>query len=76
MHPAITGLLVGIGVSIALFVLDYMMLRKNAEERAKKAHKTVAEFDQTDKGRMISLFRFLLVLPFVFAFLWWILAKG
>ena len=73
MHPAITGALVGLGIAVALFVFDYLQLRRRAAERAKKAHKTVVEFDQADKGRMISLFRFLIFLPPGFALLFWML---
>jgi hypothetical protein len=74
MHPAITGALVGAGVGATLFVFDYLQLRQRAAERAKKAHKTVVEFDQTDKGRIISLFRFVIFLPPGFAILFWMLA--
>jgi hypothetical protein len=74
MHPAIKGALVGFAIAFALFVFDYLQLRQRAAERAKKAHKTVVEFDQTDKGRMISLFRFVIFLPPGFAVLFWMLA--
>ena len=73
MHPAITGALVGAGIGAALFVFDYLQLRQRAAERAKKTHKTVVEFDQTDKGRIIALFRFVIFLPPGFALLFWIL---
>jgi len=76
MHPAISGAITGFVVAIVLFALDYMMLRSRAAERAKKAHKTVVEFDQTDKGRIISLFRFLVGLPLLFAIGNWMLSKA
>jgi hypothetical protein len=74
MHPALKGALVGFLVGVALFVFDYLQLRSRAAERAKKAHKTVVEFDQSDKGRIISLFRFVIFLPPGFAILFWMLA--
>ena len=74
MHPAIRGALVGLGIAVALFVFDYLQLRQRAVERAKKAHKTVVEFDQTDKGRIIALFRFVIFLPPGFALLFWMIA--
>jgi hypothetical protein len=74
MHPALNGALVGLGIAIALFVFDYLQLRQRAAERAKKAHKKIVEFDQTDKGRIISLFRFIIFLPPGFAILFWMLA--
>ena len=74
MHPAINGALVGLGIAVALFVFDYLQLRQRAAERAKKTHKTIVEFDQTDKGRIISLVRFIIFLPPGFAILFWMLA--
>ncbi len=74
MHPALKGALVGLGIAVALFVFDYLQLRQRAAERAKKAHKTVVEFDQTDKGRIIALFRFVIFLPPGFALLFWMMA--
>ena len=73
MHPALKGALVGLGIAAALFLFDYLQLRSRAAERAKKNHKTVIEFDQTDKGRIISLARFLLFVPAGFAILFWML---
>src|SRR4051812_1088393 len=58
MHPAMTGALVGLGIGVAMFVVDYSVLRGRAAERAKKAHKTVVEFDPTDKTRISALLRF------------------
>ena len=74
MHPAVNGALVGLAIAVALFVFDYLQLKQRAAERAKKAHKTIVEFDQTDKGRIISLFRFIIFLPPGFALLFWMLA--
>jgi hypothetical protein len=74
MHPALKGALVGLGIAVALFLFDYLQLRGRAAERAKKNHKTIVEFDQTDKGRIISLVRFLVFVPAGFALLFWILA--
>jgi hypothetical protein len=76
MHPAISGALTGFLVAVVLFVADYMMLRSRAAERAKKNHKTIVEFDQTDKGRVLSLLRFLIFLPVMFAVGNWMMSKG
>ncbi|HXI37556.1 MAG TPA: hypothetical protein VNH80_11655 [Burkholderiales bacterium] len=76
MHPAISGAITGFIVAILLFAFDYMMLRQRAAERAKKAHKTVIEFDQTDKGRILSLVRFLVGLPLLFAIGNWMLSRA
>jgi hypothetical protein len=73
MHPALKGALVGLGIAAALFLFDYLQLRGRAAERAKKNHKTVVEFDQTDKGRIIALARFLVFVPPGFALLFWMM---
>jgi hypothetical protein len=75
MHPALSGAITGFIIAVALFAFDYMMLRQRAAERAKKNHKTVVEFDQTEKGRILSLVRFLLILPIMFALGNWMLSK-
>ena len=76
MHPAISGAITGFIVAVALFAFDYMMLRQRAAERAKKNHKTIVEFDQTEKSRIISLVRFLLGLPLLFAIGNWMISKA
>jgi hypothetical protein len=73
MHVALTGALVGLGIAVAMFVFDYSVLRQRAAERAKKAHKTVVEFDSTDKKRISGLVRFIIFLPPMFALLFWML---
>ena len=73
MHPALTGALVGLGVGAAMFVFDYSVLKQRAAERAKKAHKTVVEFDPSDKKRISGLVHFVIFLPPVFALLFWVL---
>ena len=50
--------------------------RRAAAERAQKHHKTVVEFDQTERSRMHSLVRFLLGLPLLFAIGNWMLSKA
>jgi hypothetical protein len=75
MHPAISGAITGFIIAVVLFVFDYMMLRSRAAERAKKNHKTIVEFDQTDKGRILSLLRFIVFLPIAFAIGNWMLSK-
>ena len=75
MHPALSGAITGFIVAVVLFVFDYMMLRSRAQERAKKAHKTGYEFDQTDKGRILSLIRFVVFLPIAFAIGNWMMSK-
>ena len=75
MHPALSGAITGFIVAVVMFIADYMMLRSRAAERAKKNHQTRIVFDQTDKGRIISLARFLVMLPIMFAVGNWMLSK-
>jgi hypothetical protein len=74
VHPAITGALVGAGIAVFLFIFDYLQLKQRAAERAKKTHKTVVTFDQSEKSRISALLRFVIFLPPGFALLFWMLA--
>ena len=74
MHPALTGAIVGLGIALAMVLFDYMLVKRRAAERAVRQHKKVAEFDETDKGQMISLLRYCIFLPAGFAVLFWALA--
>lgn len=73
MNEAIRGGLIGLGIAACMFVFDYMMIRRGAQERAVKQHKTVPELDETDRKRIKSLGRFCLVLPLAFAFAFWLI---
>ena len=75
MHPALSGAITGFIVAALLFLFDYLMLRSRAQERAKREHKTKVEFDQTDKGRILSLVRFIIFLPAAFALANWAMSK-
>ena len=72
MHPAIQGALVGLAVGAFLVITEYLLLRKDVKERADKL-KRVAQFDQTERRRMNSMFRFSLFLPFAFALAFWLI---
>jgi hypothetical protein len=73
MKDLITGGLVGLGIAAVMFTLDYMLIRRNAAERAKRNHQKIVTFDATDKKRIHSLLRFCAVLPFGLAFAWWMI---
>jgi hypothetical protein len=74
MHPALQGALVGLGIGVALVMFEYVMLKKGVDERAKRYHKK-AEFDETEKKRMHTVFRFALILPIGFAAGAWLIFK-
>ena len=73
MNELLRGGLVGLGIAACMFGFDYMMIRRGAAERAEKQHKKVPELDETDRKRIKSLGRFCLVLPFAFAFAFWVI---
>ena len=70
MHPALQGALIGLGIGAFLYVFEYIMLSKAANERAKKLNRK-AELDPTERTRMTTMLRFALVLPVGFAFVFW-----
>jgi len=74
MHPALMGALAGLGLAVVIGVLDYMMVTRNAAERAAR-YKKKAELDSTERKSLSSLFRFLLFLPPAGAILFWMLSS-
>jgi hypothetical protein len=73
MHPAIEGALVGLGVAIVLYGLEYYLLKKQAGERAVRQHRTGNEFDSTEKARINSVGRMCLFVPAFFAVMYWLI---
>ncbi len=73
MHPAIEGALAGLGLAVVIYVLDYLMVTRNAAERAAR-YKKKAELDPTERRALAALLRFLLLLPPAGALLFWILS--
>jgi hypothetical protein len=73
MQNALQGALVGLAIAAILLLGDYMMLRKAAAERAKKHHKTLVEFDATERSRIRSLATFCVVLPVALAVAFWLI---
>ena len=73
MNPFLEGALVGAGVGLFLYVAEYMILKGHVNERAKR-YKKVAEFDMTEKKRLRAVGSFALILPFAFAFGFWLIS--
>ena len=72
MNPVIEGALIGLGIGALLVIFEYMMLRQQVNERAKKLNRK-AEFDMTERRRMATILRFAAILPFGFAAAFWII---
>jgi hypothetical protein len=73
MNVALQGALVGLAIAAVLLLGDYVMLRKMAAERAKKHHKTLVEFDSTERARLRSVASFCLILPVGLAVAFWLI---
>lgn len=73
MNVAIEGVLVGLAIAAILMLGDYVMLRKLAAERAKKQHKTLVEFDPTERARLRSVTTFCIILPIALGVAFWLI---
>jgi hypothetical protein len=71
MHPALTGLLVGIVLGVVLTGFEYLQVKKQVEERAVAKHQK-PQFEPEDRTRVMAVLRFSLLLPFGAALLWWL----
>jgi len=72
MNVVVQGALIGLGVALFLIAVDYLNLRKQAHERAKKRH-VAPEFDDTERRRLASIVRFCIFVPPAFAICFWLL---
>ena len=72
MPIALTGALVGVALALFLFIAEYLMLRSSVAERAQRLHRK-PEFDQTERKRIMTLLRFCVFIPPVFALFAWII---
>ena len=75
MHPALEGALVGLGIAIVLYFLQWYLLKKQAKERAIRQHKpNVVEFDSTELASLRAARNMCLVVPFFFAGMYWLVS--
>ena len=74
MHPALQGLLIGIGLSVFFVLFEYLAANRSSAERAKKMAKK-QEWNQDERARVQSIIRFGMVLPFGVAIVWWLLSR-
>lgn len=71
MHISIVGALTGAGVALFLFVAEYLSVRKEAAERAKRTHQKL-QLEDAERRRMASNARFCLLIPPAFAGFFWL----
>jgi hypothetical protein len=72
MEEAIKGAILGGVIGAALVALEYMMLTKDAKERAVKLHRK-PELDDVARLRIKTLLRFAFVLPLLFGAGFWLI---
>jgi hypothetical protein len=72
MDEAIKGAILGGVVGAVLVALEYMMLKKDAEERAVRLHRK-PELDDVARLRIKTIARFAFVLPVLFGAGFWLI---
>ena len=73
MEEAIRGAVLGGVIGAVLVTLEYMMLSKQAKERAVREHKKVSQLDEVARLRIKTIARFALVLPILFGAGFWLI---
>lgn len=71
MEELIKGAVLGAVVGIILVALEYLMLTKDAKEKAAKLHRK-PELDETARLRIKTIARFAFVLPLLFGGIFWL----
>jgi hypothetical protein len=72
MHIALQGALYGVGLALLLVIIEYMVVKKGVEERARLHHKK-PQFEQPDRNRIKSVVSFSFFIPPAFALGAWLL---
>ena len=72
MDEAIKGAILGGVIGAVLVLLEYMMLTKDAKERAVKLHRK-PELDEVARTRIKTMARFAFVLPLLFGAGFWLI---
>ena len=75
LHPAVEGGIVGVVIAIALYGLEFYLLKKQAKERAiRQARPNLVEFDPTEKARLNSVRDMCAFVPVFFAAMYWMIS--
>jgi hypothetical protein len=72
MDEAIKGAILGGVIGAVLVALEYMMLNKDAQEKAVKLHRK-PQLDEVARLRIRTMARFALVLPILFGAGFWLI---
>ena len=71
MGEAIKGAILGGVIGVVLVLFEYLMLSKDAKERAEKLHRK-AELDEVARLRIWTVARFAFVLPLLVGGIFWL----
>ena len=71
MHIALKGLLIGIGLSAALIIFEYMAIKREIAERSKRLAKKV-DWDSNQRSRLRGMMSFGAILPIACALGAWL----
>ena len=72
MRVALEGALIGAAVGLFLLAAEYFFIRRAVRARARRTNRS-AEIDSTERRRLASLASYCAVLPFGFAFFFWLI---
>ncbi len=72
MEMALQGALIGLALALVLVAAEYILLSKAAKERAKVLHRE-PKLEEMERRRIASMARFAVILPFGFAFFFWLI---
>jgi hypothetical protein len=72
MNPILQGALIGLALACLLVGAEYLLLSNAAKERAKVLHRE-AKLEEMERRRIASMARFSVLLPFIFAFFFWLI---
>jgi hypothetical protein len=72
MNPILEGALIGLALGFVLVGAEYLLLSSAARERAKVLHRE-AKLEEMERRRISSMARFSVLLPFLFAFFFWLI---
>ena len=72
MNAVLQGALIGLTLAIVLVAAEYVLLSRAAKERAKALHRA-PQLEEMERRRIASMARFSILLPFVFAFFFWLI---
>ena len=72
MHPALLGGLIGLAAAAFFIISEYVLLNKQAEERAKRVGSKRPQYNEAERKRLRSVIGFSFFLPPAIALGCWV----